>query len=152
MSVALGIQDRSFEDAKGEQHTWTVSPFLAREALGILSQIVGLAGPALAQAATAIKGGETVLSGEIDTDQLSSAIRMLATSLDENTFDKLVTRLLKDTKKGAAPANDIFDLEFSQDLTRLFKILAFVIEVNYSDFWSAVAGSQNAQAFLAAAG
>lgn len=117
---------------------WTVTEFSATEGLRILTRLVKLLGDSAAKAFGALptEGGISVLDAKIDWSMLGEAIGGLANRLDEDEVDELVKRLLANTlidgKAGKEPAGGPrFDIVFQGRYVTLFKVLSFVLEVNY---------------------
>lgn len=67
----------------------------------------------------------------------ASSIQAVCQSLDENQFEALCMELMQGVRKNGQeliPAT--FDLEFAGDMAGLYKVLLFIIEVNYANFFS----------------
>jgi hypothetical protein len=78
----------------------------------------------------------------------------LATRLDDTNGWDLVKALLVNAKRHyptdeAVEVMKLFALEFASDMPRLFKLLAFVVEVNWGNFWQRGAGGFDRQMVLA---
>ena len=66
----------------------------------------------------------------------SKAITILSQNLDENEFENLVLSLCLCVRANGHEMNKGYiDIHFAGKLNTIFKIIAFVIEVNYADFF-----------------
>jgi hypothetical protein len=119
--------------------TFQVAPFMAVEALKLKVCLVKTFGPALG--ALLSQGGGALASG----------IEKLMGVLDEDSFIALLRRLLGNTvahweqggkSRAASFAGEYFDaaLEsvFSGRLFSVYRLILFVLEANYPDFFSQV--------------
>lgn len=110
---------------------YAVTQLPARRALRLQAKLVKLLGPAVSTI--------FVATGDLDNaDQsIPKAITALATQLDDKTFDQLVLDLLQGQvrKNGKEITEQVLDLEFAGKLNELFLVLAFVLEVNFGDFF-----------------
>src|SRR4051812_2624866 len=110
---------------------YQVTQFPARRALALQTRLLKLLGPSLA---TALGGIE---DGRIDASVLSLALRQLGEKLDESATVDLVLQLLACTRKdGKEITEGVFDLEFAGQLDSLYKVLSFVLEVNFGGFFA----------------
>jgi hypothetical protein len=131
--MALETQEKQIGD-----QTVYVTPFVARKSLSILHKLSSKLGPAIGEL---VKGADTkeglTLGSNFDLSVISPALEKLFTQLPEKEFMELVKDLLLSTRVGAfdvsVPQN--FDVVFSQKFLFLFKVLAFVVQVNFSDFF-----------------
>ncbi len=75
------------------------------------------------------------LFGSIFMGNDSSSFQSVCQNLDENQFESLCMEMIQGVRKNGmelTPAT--FDLEFAGDLAGIYKLLFFVIEVNFSNF------------------
>lgn len=111
-------------------HEYSVTQFLATEAIKISRTLKDELGVSFAQGITGVlaSGDGTVI--------LSTIIRELCKGLDEDGTVKMVKRMLE--QSGArCDGQEIlpqFDIMFAGKLKTLFVLLAFILEVNYGDF------------------
>lgn len=64
------------------------------------------------------------------------AVSLLADKLDETTFEKLVLELMTGVRKdGAELTRGKIDLDFAGNLNDLYRVIQFILEVNFSDFF-----------------
>jgi hypothetical protein len=115
--------------------TYAVTQFSATKSLKTFHRLGRMIGPAFG----ALTGGAAlgdVANANITAESFGTAIKALFESCDEATFERTVKDLLETTTKDGKPIN--FDLDFSGSIGTLFKVLAFVLEVNYSDFLGAI--------------
>jgi hypothetical protein len=114
---------------------WTVTCFPVSEGLKLLVRLGKLIGGPLGKAVSGMTG-ESLLEGELDMAALGDAVTELATKMDEDDVLSLVKRLfactmvVRDGKRHEI--QNVFDTEFVGCYTTMFKVLGFVIEVNYS--------------------
>jgi hypothetical protein len=116
---------------------WAVTQFPAGEGLGLLTRLLKLLGPALGALA---KGGGTAEDGAGGREEALTGLIVsgLLQQLDEKETVALVKRLLADTRKDGVEILPIFDTEFMGDYANLFRVLGFVLEVNYGGFFSGI--------------
>jgi hypothetical protein len=111
--------------------SYSVTQLPARRALRLQAKLVKLLGPAVSTI--------FVASGDLDNaDQsIPKAIAALASQLDDKSFDQLVLDLLQgQARKNGKEINEaVLDMEFAGNLNELFLLLAFVLEVNFGDFF-----------------
>ncbi len=68
-----------------------------------------------------------------------SAIQSMFQSLDENQFESLCMEMIQGVRKnGVELTPGTFDLEFAGDMAALYKLLLFVVEVNFANFFSMI--------------
>lgn len=115
---------------------YTCTQMTARRALRMQAKLLKLFGASLAQ--IFLPGEQTPLSGlAFSKDEVIKALQSLASELSEHVFDNLVVELLKDVRKdGIELTENVIDLEFAGDLYTLFEVVFFVLEVNFSSFFS----------------
>lgn len=117
----------------------TVTQWPARKALAIKLKLVKAVGPSLGELASSSKGGATsgILNAEIGTDKLGSAIEKLLSALDETTFMTLVTLLMSGVRVNGVEMSDenAFNVQFTGRLEAFYKIVWFVLEVNFGSFF-----------------
>src|SRR5271163_3077493 len=69
----------------------------------------------------------------------SSNFQALCQSLDENQFESICMEMIQGVRKnGVELVPATFDLEFAGDMAGVYKMLLFVIEVNYANFFSLI--------------
>jgi hypothetical protein len=109
---------------------FTVTQFPARRAFAVQARLIKTLGPALGAAVG--KG----VGGEVD---LSAALQKLADNIEADTLVALAQELLASTRAdGKELAGDAaFDMAFTGKLLTLYKVLAFLVEVNFADFFGA---------------
>lgn len=119
----ISVKEKEIDGAK-----YSVTQMTARQALKMQAKLIKLLGPCISEAISASLSKD-------DTNFLSKIITSLATQLDEKTFDQLVFDLLQGVRKnGFELSEGSINLEFAGALNTLFKVIAFVLEANYSDF------------------
>lgn len=106
---------------------YTVTQLPARRALKIKARLIKTFGCVFAK----------LLSQGQNPDSLSDAIQIFSSSVDENIFEAIITELLSTARKNGIELNaSTIDLEFAGDLAAIYKVVAFVIEVNYENFFT----------------
>jgi len=127
---------------------YEVTQFPATQALRHLTTLTRLLGEPLTEAAGVV-GEIDDLGGFLDMDVsdavgavipfLSKAVKALVAKLDEAEVETLVKSLLEHTHSTlegkAVVVGRVFDTYFAGRLGHLFKVLGFVLEVNYRDFF-----------------
>ncbi len=119
------------------------------EGLRIWTTLVKLLGPSVAVLGKGIGDGikdikeideiSELLGKEIDMDKvfssISEALVLAGDNLSEDIVEQLVLRILACTKVDNKEVNSTsFNIMFSGNYGRLFKILAFTLKVNYASF------------------
>jgi hypothetical protein len=120
--------------------TYSVTQLPARRAIRLKAKLIKLFGPALAQMVL-----QTTAENESKSkNSLVAAIESLAASLDPAEFENLVVEVLQGSRKnGKELLPQIIDLEFAGDMESLYKLLMFILEVNYANFFTMLGiGSQ----------
>lgn len=110
--------------------TYSVTQLPARRALRMKAKLIKIFGPVLAQLFVSATSKE---AGNMD---FVKAIELLGSHIDENSFEQICMELLVGVRKdGMELQPATIDLEFAGDIAGLYKVLWFVIEVNYSNFF-----------------
>lgn len=117
------------------EHEWTVTQFPAGEGIKLLTRLTTLIGPTIAGLAGDAKKPSDLANMKLDSKVLQIAVEQLASKLDENSTLDLVKRLLAGTRKDGEEVIQAFDIVFQGDYLTLFKVLGFVLKVNYSSFF-----------------
>jgi hypothetical protein len=113
---------------------YTVTQFPARRALKIKAKLIKIFGPIFAQVFLSI---DTKKADKDQKNDFIIAIEMLSNTLDPNEFENLIVELLQSSRKsGMELTTAIIDLEFAGDMSSLYKLIWFVIEVNFADFFA----------------
>jgi hypothetical protein len=132
---------------------FSVSPFMALEAIRLKASLVKTFGPAFGQMLGIFKNG-ILTSGDtadlkLDGDDVSKAIETLMSQLDEQSFENLIKRLFTNlTAKGKADNGqpylrqfddkhfkDSMNIVFTQRTFTIYPVMALVLQVNYPDFF-----------------
>lgn len=111
--------------------TYTVTQLPARRALKMKARLIKLFGPSMAQ---------FFLSSDKKSDEgFVKAIEKLSLTIDENSFEAVLIELLNGVRKDGVELNaQLIDMEFAGDFESLYKVLWFVIEANYSSFFTLI--------------
>lgn len=142
----MGYMESRTKEINGKEYQ--CAPFMAVEGLRLKAYLVRLIGPALAELA----GGANGLDAEVSGEMLSKTLMRLTEALDENVFVGLIKRLLQNVictwtdkagkKHSIAFASNFeaaMNAVFQGELFSIYPLLAFVLEVNYPDFFAKVA-------------
>lgn len=97
--------------------TYTVTQLPARRALKLKTKLIKIFGPMF-------MGADTL------------SFQNVCQNMDENQFEAICMEMLQGVRKNnveLTPAT--FDLEFAGDMAGLYKLLIFILEVNFSNFF-----------------
>jgi len=128
-----------------EGATYMVTQLPARRALKLKARLIKLFGPVFAQM-------YLTTSAEKSEDQqkqdMVRAVQILASTIDENVFENLVLEIVNGVRKnGVELTPSVVDIEFAGDIGTLYQVVWFVLEVNFSNFFSMFGiGNQSEQA------
>ncbi len=76
---------------------------------------------------------------ELRKNSLVKGIQLLAQDLDEKVFDQLCVEMLQCVRRDNVElVESIIDTVFAGNLMELYLVIAFVLEVNYADFFLAM--------------
>jgi hypothetical protein len=132
--------------------TFQVAPFMAVEGLRLKAHLLRTFGPGLGALLGGIDGKKVGNIGEINLggDSFAKGLEKLLEQLDEDGFEALVKRLLRNVIANWSEDGKPRSISFEQDfntamqlvfLGRLFSIyelIIFVLKVNYPDFFDKV--------------
>ena len=116
--------------------TYTVTQLPARRAIKLKAKLLKLFGPVIAQF--------FVISDSKDDSQeykstFVRAVEKFALDIDPNTIDTLIVEILQGVRKnGMELTQATIDVEFSGDIAGIYKLIMFVLEVNYLNFFQMV--------------
>ena len=137
----IGSETKTIGDS-----TYTVRQLTATPAVTLLTRLTKLIGPSFG----ALSAGENV--GE----KVSSAVNLLASRLDEAEVSDIIKKLiacveLETGGESSVALSKVFESHFhGGNLSELFQLLGFVLEVNYSDFFAGFASVKKKAAALLA--
>lgn len=137
---------------------YTVTQLPARRALKLKAKLLKMFGPALTQLFLMSQEDQEKKAEEMSPEELMGqlsispvdkykiqdmrngsfvrGVQLLVSNLDEKTFDDLCMELLQGVRRdGAELTAGAVDQVFAGDLTSLYSVLFFVLEVNYADFF-----------------
>lgn len=114
---------------------YSVTQMTARRALRMKAKLLKQFGTALAE--IFLPSEDKPIEGAgFSKKEAVSALQALSCELDERAFELLVMELLSGVRKdGVELTEAIVDMEFAGDLATLFKVIWFVLEVNFSSFF-----------------
>ena len=133
---------RSLKDIDGKEVS--VTQFPGTEGLKILTKLSKLVGPVI--------GGALGISGSVadvdtsDPDFLPRIVTDLFSSIEEDDTVRLIHRMLRDTRVGGVEIMSDFDMMIGGNYPFLFKLLGYVLEVNYGNFFEGSLGKKVSQA------
>lgn len=116
---------------------YTVTTFPARRGFQLKIALLKRLAPGLAGVIGAIgrKGGvdfRGILDLDIKPDQIARGVAELFSGTTPEDALDLVMQLLSDTRRGGREITpELFDSEFAGDYGHLYKVLAFVVDVNW---------------------
>jgi hypothetical protein len=130
--------------------TFTVTQLTATRSLKLLNKIGKVLGPSLAHLGRAIEGGGDLRSSDVDFGEIGAAAAALFEKLsDDALFDTITRELLAGVtvqgKDGvvplfSGPSTATFDAVFADHPSDAYRLMLFALEVNYQDFFGAIAG------------
>jgi hypothetical protein len=120
-----------YKEKEIDGQLWTVTEFSATEGLRLLLKLSKLLGRPLGKAISGLIGDGSGLDHKIDFSIVGEAVGELAERMDEAEVETLVKRLLRATQVDHKEVTPQFDILFQRRYVTLFKVLAFVIEVNF---------------------
>ena len=114
---------------------YCVTQMPARRALRMKAKLLKQFGTALAEIFLPSK--DTPIEGAgFSKKEAINALQALSCELDERAFELLVMELLSGVRKNGVELTEaIVDMEFAGDLSTLFKVVWFVLEVNFASFF-----------------
>ncbi|MDR2150130.1 MAG: hypothetical protein LBO67_04815 [Spirochaetaceae bacterium] len=129
-----------------------VSPFMVVEALRLKFYLAGILGPGMLELISGYNVSNTKKIEDLDLSSinLAGALEKLLSNLDENTFIALIKRLFQNVvatwtangKSHAMALNSDFEvamnLVFDGKIFTIYPLIAFILEVNYPDFFEVV--------------
>lgn len=122
--------------------TYSATQLPARRALKLQYKLIKIFGSAISQvllpSLSDDKGkveGSTISLG-IDKRGISSAIMSITSQMDDACFESLIKELVQGVRKEGRELTDSFiDTEFAGDLSTLWKVIWFVLEINFDNFF-----------------
>ena len=133
------------------ENEYKVAPFSAIEALKLKATLLKYLSPAIGKALAGISAvkGKDLMNTAIDGGAISEALSSLFESLDEDTLMGLLKRLLRNVTaiigtggNGQKQAvyfvdgkEESFNIAFQGHILDVYKVVYFVLEVNYPDFF-----------------
>lgn len=127
--------------------TYRVTQLTSEPARRLFVRLFNVLGPSIGQLTGAVKSGSAILDAD-----LSGVFATLARDLTPDELEAVI-KVLCDNKTiaydhdGKWPKLDKkdFDFHFTGEVGKMFKVLAFAIEVNYRDFLGEIGGLFRAQ-------
>jgi len=116
----------------------TVTQWPARKALTTKLRLFRILGPGLSELLGGFKGNATdVLNTDINMEKFSPAIEKLLSGLDETMFLSIVCIMMSNVRVNDMEMKDenAFNVQFAGKLEVFYKIVWFVLEVNYGSFF-----------------
>ena len=128
---------------------YKVLPFPAMEAIKLKTKILKLIAPALGKILGDNNVDKEFLQKQIGGTALANAFTEMLDSLSGQDFENLVLEILRNTSvsftvDGKQRVFNIdktnFDIVFEGKLVDVYKVIWFVLETNYSDFFTLIKG------------
>jgi hypothetical protein len=114
----------------------TVTTFPARNSLTLKNRIIKLMGEPAVQLLSGFKNMKKIDLKKVDVSVLIPVVEKLVQNLDPDEFVQLCMDLFVSTRiDGKEVKPEVFDIEFSGNLKSMYKILFFIVEVNWGDFF-----------------
>ena len=122
------------KDREIDEHKYTVTSFGAGEGVKIKALLMKYLGPSVFSM-LALGGNEkSFFETDIDPQIISTISDKLFNKLDENQYLNFILRLLATTRRdGKEITYELFNMEFAGEYGSLYKVLFFVLEVNYKE-------------------
>jgi hypothetical protein len=142
--MAAGTETITFKRDDGDR-VFSVTQLPPTRAYKLAAKLGKVLGPALPDLFAAVEGGKL---GDMDLTALGGGLQKLLANLPESEIDSLIGDLLQGVsiQANARIADltlSIFNNEFAGHLKESFSLIAFVIKVNFSDFFKGVDGSKS---------
>jgi hypothetical protein len=125
------------EEKKIDDLDVAVTQFPARFGFKMQARLLKVFGPVIGKMLSGadLNNVKQGLDTDIKLDMLADAIELLFKSMDEDSAMKLVMDLLQSTRIGGQEINDVtFDNIFPGKYSTLFKVIGYVLEVNFGSF------------------
>lgn len=115
--------------------TYLVTQMTARRALRMKAKLLKLFGTALAE--IFLPSDDQPIEGlGFSKQEAINAIQSLSCDLEEKVFESLLVELLSGVRKDNVELTEaIIDMEFAGKLQTLYKVVWYVLEVNFSSFF-----------------
>jgi len=117
---------------------YTVTPFLGIEGFKVKTKLLSKLAPSIGGALGSIPPGSKSI-GDVDVGKVlgPGTLDRLADVLDERELTEFMLRLLKSTTcNDKEITEEFFNLHFAASFHTLWKVLFFVLEVNYGSFFA----------------
>ena len=120
-----------------DERSVSVTQFPARKGLKVKLRLAKMIAPGFASA-TGILNGD--LDAEFDSKALSYAVNQLVDAVgNDATVDFIVSELMQGTRLDDKEINNaVFDMEFAGNYGLLYKIIGYILEVNYGSFFESL--------------
>ena len=130
--------------------TFSVGSMMAMDAFKLKSKLIKIFAPSLGKLFSSFDLNKDFKDIDLSKIPLAEVIQNVMSELDDETIDYLLRKLLWNVtattdvngkKTAVAFSSDfetVFNLVFNQKLFTLYPLLAFVLEVNYPDFFQKI--------------
>lgn len=130
--------------------TFSVGSMMAMDAFKLKSKLIKIFAPSLGKLFSSFDLNKDFKDIDLSKIPLAEIIQNVMSELDDETIDYLLRKLLWNVtattdvngkKTAVAFSSDfetVFNLVFNQKLFTLYPLLAFVLEVNYPDFFQKI--------------
>lgn len=126
--MAIEVKNKTIDG-----HEYTVTSFDGCEGVKVKARLLKYFAPSLLSlAALGFTGKKKFSETEISPDLVSSLFQGIADKLNEDEYLEFILRLLKCTRRDDLElTREVFSREFAGEYGSLYKVLFFVLEVNY---------------------
>jgi hypothetical protein len=120
-----------------EGTNYIVTQFTGRKALKIKMKIVKMLAPIISSLTSSVKTNDkSVMDSDIDFSVVGEAVSKLFEIMPEDDLIDFIIDMLSMTQKDNVLINSkTFEFDFVGNFTTMYKVLYFVIQVNYPDFF-----------------
>jgi len=138
--MAIEVKNKTIDG-----HDYTVTSFDGCEGVKVKAKLMKYFAPALLSlAAIGFTGKKKFSEAEISPESVGSLFQGMADKLNEDEYLEFILRLLRCTRRDDQElTREIFSREFAGEYGSLYKVLFFVLEVNYKDSFFAQGGIGN---------
>ncbi len=122
------------KDREIDGHKYTVTSFGAMEGVRIKSLLLKYLGPSVFSMFALSDSGKKFSETDIDLQIISAISDKLFDKLNESQYLDFILRLLATTRRDNQEiTSEFFNTEFAGEYGSLYKVLFFVLEVNYKE-------------------
>lgn len=114
-----------------------VAQFPARRALQFKARILRLVAPFIGELMRTVgKGGKLSLDTDVPVETIVEAMNKIADVKPEEFVDLCVSLMQCTWIDGKEISESVFDMEFAGNTLLMYKIIWYIVQVNFSDFFA----------------